>query len=303
MQTISRLERVALRELWPNEARDFTPWLADNLDLLGEYIGMDLTLVEQEADAGDFAVDIVAETEKGNTVIIENQLERTDHDHLGKLITYLSNLDAKVAIWITADPRPEHEKAVQWLNELAPADTAFYLVKVEAYRIGDSPPAPLFTVVAGPSRESREIGARKKELAERHLLRLEFWRQLLERAHMHRKPTIGDWISTGAGKSGLTFTYVILKDRARIELYIDTGDEAENKRIFEALYAHKEAIEAKFGEPLDWQRLEGRRASRIAYHLPDGGLSDKDRWAEIQEAMIEAMNRFKKALKPYIRKL
>ncbi len=169
MEYIGRLERVPLRELWPDEARDFTPWLADNLDLLAEHLGLQLALVEQEASAGDFAVDIVAETEKGDTVVIENQLERTDHDHLGKLITYLSNLDAKVAIWITANPRAEHEKAVQWLNELAPADTAFYLVKVEAYRIEESPPAPLFTVVAGPSAESREIGSRKKELAERHI--------------------------------------------------------------------------------------------------------------------------------------
>jgi len=145
---ISRLEPVSLRELWPNEARDFTTWLAENLDFLSEALGMDLSLVEQEASAGVFSADILAEDGNCNPVVIENQLERTDHDHLGKLITYLSNLDAKTAVWITAEPRPEHEKAVHWLNEVLPVDAAFYLVKVEAYCIDDSSPAPLFSVMA-----------------------------------------------------------------------------------------------------------------------------------------------------------
>ena len=114
--------------------------------------------------------------------MIENQLEGTNHDHLGKLITYLSNLDAKTAVWITSHPRPEHERAVHWLNEVLPADMAFYLLQIEAYRIGDSAPAPKFTVVAGPTREARPAGEQKNELAERHLLRLEFWKPPLERA-------------------------------------------------------------------------------------------------------------------------
>ena len=179
---IGRLEQVPLRELWANEALDFTTWLAENLDFLGETVAMDLSLVEREASAGAFSADILAEDSGGNPVIIENQLERTDHDHLGKLITYLSNLDAKTAVWITSDPRPEHETAVHWLNEVLPADTAIYLVKIEAYRIGDSRPAPSLSIVAGPSLEAKEIGEQKKELAERHILRLEFWEQLLQKA-------------------------------------------------------------------------------------------------------------------------
>jgi hypothetical protein len=140
---ISRLEKVPLRQLWAHEARDFTSWLAQNLDLLGEKLNIGLTLLEQEASAGPFSADILAEDGSGSPVVIENQLERTDHDHLGKLITYMSNLGAKTAVWITGNPRPEHEQAVHWLNEMLPADTAFYLVKIEAYRIDDSPAAPL----------------------------------------------------------------------------------------------------------------------------------------------------------------
>ena len=306
---IGRLESVPLRTLWPNEARDFTAWLAKNIEFLGEALGTDLSFLAQEGAVGTLSVDIVAEDASGQQVIIENQLERTDHDHLGKLITYLSNLDAKTAVWITSDPRPEHERAVHWLNEVVPADTAFYLVKVEAYRIGDSPPAPRLTVVAGPSPEAREAGEQKKELAERHRLRLEFWERLLERAksktslHARISPSKENWVSAGAGKSGLAFAYVIRMGDARVELYIDSSDTEENKHHFDTLFAEKEAIEKVFGSPLEWQRLEGRRACRICSVLPGGGLQDREQWPEIQERMVDAMVRLERALKSRIRRL
>jgi hypothetical protein len=306
---IGKLERVSLRSIWPNEARDFTTWLAENLDFLGEALGVDLSLVEQEASAGTFSADILAEDGGGNLVIIENQLERTDHDHLGKLITYLSNMEAKTAFWITSDPRPEHEAAIHWLNEMLPVDVAFYLVKLEAYRIGESAPAPLVSIVAGPTPEAKQIGGQKKELAERHVLRLEFWGQLLERAKEHtrlhagRSPGKDHWLSTGAGKAGLGFNYVIRTHDAQVELYIDTGDADANKTIFDQLAVNKERAEEAFGEPLDWQRLDDRRASRIRYVIPGGGIRDRDRWPEIQEAMIAAMVRLEQALKPGIRRL
>jgi hypothetical protein len=306
---IGRLEKVSLGEIWPNEARDFTTWLTENLDFLGEVLGLSLFLVEQGAAVGIFAADVLAEDTSGNLVIIENQLERTDHDHLGKLITYLSNLDAKTAIWITSNPRPEHEAAIHWLNESLPTDVVLYLVKLEAYRIGGSPPAPLLTVVAGPSLEAKQIGGQKKELAQRHVLRLEFWRQLLEQAkertklHARIAPSKENWISAGAGRGGLGFNYAIRMSDAQVELYIDRGEAEENKRIFDQLFASKEQIEEVFGEPLEWQRLDNRRACRIRYLLTLGGLVDRDRWPEIQEAMIDAMVRLENALKPQIKRL
>ena len=158
-------------------------------------LGFKLTLVEREATGGPFSADILAEDADGNYVIVENQFDQTDHDYLGKLMIYLSNLEAKKAIWITSAPRLEHEKVIHWLNETLPADTAFYLVKLEAFRIDDSTPARLLTIVAGPSPESKQFGFKKKELSERHLMRLEFWTQLLEKARTqtpifaNRKPT------------------------------------------------------------------------------------------------------------------
>ena len=157
---VGKIQRIHARDVWPNEATSFTPWLKDNIDVLNESIGLSLTAVKSEAGAGTFKVDLVAEDEKGQTVIIENQLEQTDHDHLGKLITYLTALGAKCAIWIVSEPRPEHVRAVSWLNERG--SESFFLVRVEAVTIADSPPAALFTVITGPSEESSEAGAQKK---------------------------------------------------------------------------------------------------------------------------------------------
>jgi hypothetical protein len=310
IEKIGKLQRVELREVWSSEAFDFTPWLQDNLDALNELIDLTLTSAEKEQTAGDFAVDLVAEDETGNLVIIENQLEKSDHDHLGKLITYLTAIGAKVGIWIVSDPRPEHIGAITWLNESRAAD--FYLLKVEAVKIGDSPPAPLLTLIVGPSETSRAVGETKEDLAERYLLRQHFWTDLLNKAktktrlHANISPGQRSYISVGAGKSGLSFNYTIRKHDATVELYIDRGkdSENENKMIFDNLYSSKEPIEAVFGESLDWQRLESKRACRIEKSIELGGYrDDESKWPEIQDAMIDSMIRLEKALRPHIEKL
>ena len=309
MGGIGKLERVPLREVWKHEALEFTKWLEENIDVLNEALDINLSSAEREQSAGAFSVDLVAEDEAGDLVVIENQIGKSDHDHLGKLITYLTALEAKTAIWIVTDPRPEHVRAVSWLNESSAA--SFYLLKVEAVRIGDSPPAPLITRIVGPSEESREVGAKKKQLAERDALRYRFWEQLLEEARKRTKlhasisPTHHSWVGTGAGKSGLLFNYVARQHEAYVELYIDRGkdSEEENKAIFDQLMNHKESIEAAFGGPLEWQRLEGKRACRVKKTVSLGGYLDEDKWPEVHKEMIDAMIRLEKALKPYIQKV
>ena len=150
MVEIGKLERVSLREVWPHEQYDFTTWLQDNLDVLNDYLPFELDSAEREASAGAFNVDLVAEDSDSKIVVIENQLGQTDHDHLGKVITYLSALDAERAIWICAKPRPEHTKAVAWLNDSSSAEV--YLFKIDAIRIGDSEPAlsPNTVPLGGP---------------------------------------------------------------------------------------------------------------------------------------------------------
>jgi len=139
---ISRLESVDVRTIWKKEERDFTPWLADNIDLLSEKLNIELSFMEKEKPTGTFETDILAEDSESNLVIIENQFGKSDHDHLGKTLTYLANIEAKTAIWICEDPRPEHIKVIDWLNELP--DLSFYLVKIEAYKISNSPPSATF---------------------------------------------------------------------------------------------------------------------------------------------------------------
>ena len=260
---------------------------------------------------GDFNVDLLCEDANGRPVIIENQLEQTDHNHLGKLLTYLVNLDASTAIWVTAEPRPEHQKVIDWLNESTAADISFYLVKVEAARIGESPLAPVFTVLAGPDKQTKEVGEKKKEWAERHFKRMEFWKGLLEKCKEKTKlfsnisPSRYHWIATGAGKSGLSFSFVILNDWAQVELYIDYdhGTGEKNKVIFDALYAHKEAIEKEFGGPLHWERLDDKRASRVRKRFTDGGLTSPDTWPVLQEKMIDSMIRLDKTLRLRLAKI
>lgn len=306
---IGKIKRISLREVWKHEAKDFTNWLLENIDVLNEVIDLNLSNPESEQSAGGFNVDLVAEDESGNPVVIENQLEKSDHEHLGKLITYLTAIEAKAAIWIVKVPRTEHVNAITWLNESSGVD--FYLLKLEAIRIEDSSPAPLLTLIVGPSEEGKEVGKTKKDLAERYIIRKRFWTALLEMAkqktklHAKISPSKENWISAGAGKYGLTYNYVIGQHEARVELYIDRGKDKdeENTHIFDQLLKHKQAIEDEYGGSLEWQRLEGKRACRIRDIVAKLGYRDEEKWPEIHEKMIDSMIRFEKALKPYIKKL
>ena len=218
---ISKLKKVPLRMLWKKEDRNFTRWLEKNIDFLNDVLDFDISIERREKSVGPFNVDLYGEDNFGNKVIVENQLEKTDHEHLGKVITYLTNLDANIAVWISKNPSQQHIKAVDWLNEVSPDNIAFYLVKVEAIQIeGQSAYAPLFTVIKEPSKEARQIGLEKKEYAERHVLRKEFWTNLLEKANSKTKlfsaisPNIYHWVGTGAGKSGISYNFILTNKKS-----------------------------------------------------------------------------------------
>lgn len=308
--SVGKLERVALREVWKHEEYDFTQWLQENIEVLNTALDLNLVNVDREQAAGAFSVDLVAEDEGGRTVVIENQLGKSDHDHLGKLVTYLTGMGAKAAIWIVSDPRPEHVAAVAWLNESSSAD--FFMVKVEAVRIGDSPAAPLFTLLVGPSEETERVGATKKEIAERYSIRKRWWTQLIERSakvsklHTHITPGEYSWIGTSSGVRGLNLNYVVKQDNCGAELYIDRGKDAEteNESIFDQLLRHKSEVEEVFGGPLQWERLEGKRACRIRFTQPGGGYrSPEEQWPDIQDRITSAMSRLERALRPFIKNL
>jgi hypothetical protein len=307
---IDKIQRVKLRNVWHPEPK-FSEWLEQNMDIHGECIGFNLSNVRREKDAGDFSVDLVAEDDNENQVVIENQLEKSNHDHLGKLITYLTMLEAKVAIWIVSEPRPEHVGAITRLNESRTA--AFYLLKVEAIRIGSSNPAALLTLITGPSEETRMVGDQKAVLAEQHIekKRKKFWSALLALAisktklHSSISPGIKNWVGTSAGVQGLAFNYVVRQHEAQVELFIDQDKETGegNQKILEKLQANKESIEKEFGAPLHWDTLEERRACRISYIVDLGGWRDEEKWPQVHEALVSAMIRLEKALRPHLKNL
>lgn len=307
---IERITRVQLRDVWKHEARNFTTWLQENIDILKEEIGLEILNPEIEQSTGSFNVDITAEDASGNVIVIENQLEKSDHDHLGKLITYLTSFEAKIAIWIVAEPRQEHINAISWLNESTEAD--FYLIKIEGIRIGDSFPAPLFTKIVGPSEEAKTIGRTKQAKSERHKLRYKFWEGLLEFSKSkHRlfnsiSPSEYNWIGTSTGLRGVNYSYWLTKSAVSLRIYIDRGKDSgdENIKIFNQLLNNKEAIEAKFGEPLEWKEMEGARLCVIRKDYEVGGWqTPEEDWEKVYEVVVDAMIRLENATIDEIRKI
>lgn len=307
MNLIGRLERLPLRQVWGHEAYDFTRWLQDNIDVLNATIDLNLVNVERERAAGPFSVDLVAEDEGGGKVIIENQLEKSNHDHLGKLLTYFTAFEARAAVWIVAEPRPEHVAVIAWLNDSSSG--RFYLVKVEAIRIGDSAPAPLLTLILGPSEEAQEVAQSKREFNGRYELRHRWWSALVKRPdaklHAHITPGSYSWIGTSSGVRGLNLNYVVTKDECGAELYIDRGEGSagDNVAIFGQLLEHQAQIEIAISHPVEWQRLDGKRACRIKIIFEGGYKSLELEWPEIQARVVSAMNQLDAALKPYLRSL
>jgi hypothetical protein len=292
--------------VWRHEARDFTTWLENNIDVLNDTLDLSLVSVEREQSAGTFSVDLVGEDESGHIVIIENQLEKSDHDHLGKVITYLTSLEARAAVWIVAEPRPEHVRAIAWLNESSSA--SFYLVKVEAIKIGDSPAAPLLTLITGPSLEAKEAGDTKKELAARQIMRKKFWTGLLARAkgrtklHAGTSPRYSSELGTSAGlPTGLYLSYRIRQHDGGVELYFYRESSEENLELIRRMKEHKQEIEESFGEPLEWDEREGSRACAIRWSTPVAGWREEEEsWPQAQDQMIDAMIRLERALRPHL---
>lgn len=312
MKNVSKLKRIHPKEVWQYEDRDLTPWLCENIDVIGDAIGIQLTSAEREKSTGSFNVDIRAEDSNGRTVIIENQFGPSDHDHLGKLITYLTSFDAKIAVWIVGTPRTEHVTAINWLNESS-NDCNFYLLKLEAIKIGDSLPAPLLTLIVGPSEDARIVGKIKKEGAENAQLRLAFWEKWIEYAKEKKfalfssiNPNREVWIGASSGIRGLMYQVWVNQLSARIELRIDRGkdSEEENLKILKDLEANKARIESEFGASLNWAELPEYRVCSIRYEFTKGGyLSDSIVIKALIEEMVECMIRLESATRPYVQTL
>ncbi len=306
MTNLGTLKEITdLRSIWPHEALNFTPWVAENVDLLADAVGLDITVDETESSVGDFNVDIYAsETGTDRKIIIENQLEDTDHDHLGKLITYASGKGADVVIWVVKHAREEHKAAVEWLNNHTDDKIGFFLCEIKLFQIGDSQIAPAFTVVERPNDWTKEI--RKTASANStQQQRLEYWQAFndyafsdanFSRIFNKRKPTTDHWMDLSIGSSAchIAVSQIQKRKAVDVELYIN-----DDKELFKSLFAHKDEIEKNMEMELEWKELPERKASRILIEKTVD-LDDRATWPEQFDYIMDTCIKMKRAFKRYL---
>lgn len=301
---LGTLERVDLRNIWISEATEFTPWLAqpENLAILADALMLELELEAQEKLVGPFRADILCkDIGTDSWVLIENQLEKTDHNHLGQLLTYAAGLEAVTIVWIAARFTEEHRATLDWLNKITDESFRFFGLEVELWRIGNSPAAPKFNIISKPNDWSRSVvqAARsidESQLTETRLLQREYWDALnvvLDNiggpVTGHRKPQPQAWMSYPIGRSGFQLDSVMIrtKNQIRAELYI-SGETAKN--YFDLLVQQKELIEKDIGYSLDWDRLPQRRDCRISITQSDIDPADKKDWQRQHTWLAEHIN-------------
>jgi hypothetical protein len=298
-----KLEKLDLKEVWNKEALDFTPWLSENIAALGEALGMDLELEEREANVGNFSLDLLARNlGTGDYAVIENQLTQTDHDHLGKLLTYAAGFDATTIIWVAESIRDEHRQTLEWLNQHTDAKTQFFAVIVEVFRIDDSKPAYKFRPIVFPNEWQK---TRRQHAVNATSPRAEayrsFFQQLIDElreAHKFTGARLGQpqsWYSFSSGISGISYGACFGQgNTVRAEIYIDTSDAEKNKAVFDSLKADETAIEQEVGNALSWERLDDKRASRVAIYR-DGSIDDdKNQLEEARSWLIDNLLKFKR---------
>lgn len=306
MTTIASIKRLDLRSVWKNEAHDFTPWLVENIEGLGEALGMELEVLHREAAVGAFSLDILAkDIGRDRTVIIENQLEATNHDHLGKLLTYAAGHDASAVVWVAKEIREEHRQTLDWLNQHTDSNIEFYAVMLEVLQIDDSRPAFNFRPVVFPNewRKSRVDSSGASGTSEKQEAYRAFFQDLIdtlrEKHHFTgaRKGQPQSWYSFACGLRSAHFSACFVQDsRVRAEIYLDTGSADTTKALFDNLHGHKAQIEKLAGEELTWERLDERRASRISILRAGSIEDDETTLADIQKWLVEKLLRLKKVV-------
>lgn len=323
MIEFGRLERIEPREAWTTEATHFTPWLAqpENLRLLGEAVGIELELEAQEKSVGPFRADMLCkDTLSGNWVLIENQLERTDHTHLGQLLTYAAGLKAVTIIWIANPFTEEHRAALDWLNQITDSRFNFFGLEIELWRIGDSRVAPKFNAVCKPNDWSKTVaeGAARVEgeaLTETRQIHIQFWTAFREYllAHATRikptKPLPQNWMTIAVGRSGFSLSAVASFWNSEEESYDSHEIRAEfvitgerSKAYFAELEGEKEAITAEIGYPLAWYNPESARVCRI-YLRQVANLRDQSAWEEQHRWLLERLEDLHRVFSPRLRGL
>ncbi|MGN1298290.1 MAG: DUF4268 domain-containing protein [Clostridia bacterium] len=305
---IGKLKEVDIRELWKHEQYDFSEWLAkkDNIENLNEILGLTLIDISKETYVGSYRCDLFAKDETtGTKIIIENQLEMSNHDHLGKIITYASGLDARVIVWIVKEAREEHRSAIEWLNNNTNSNINFFLIEIHAYKIGESDPAPMFQVIEQPNDfiKNNKATNRDESMNKSQSQRFEFWNQfnnvIIERGKPFniRKATTDHWytVAIGTSEAHIDITLVNKDSVIGVELYI-----SDNKHLYDILFENKEKIETELGFKLEWRRLDNNKASRIIYHIKGLNFDNHSNYNELMNRTIDIVVALRDTFKKYI---
>lgn len=316
MTSLGRLQRVDLRDIWKTEAQDFTPWLArpDNLSVLAETLNMELELEAEEKVVGPFRADILAKsTDDDSWVLIENQLEKTDHLHLGQLMTYAAGLQAVTIVWVAAQFVEEHRAALDWLNDITDEKFRFFGLEVELWRIGESPAAPKFNIISKPNEWTRSIGRAKRQieteaLTETRAKQLKYWQTFKDYLTdagsplRSQKPYPQHWTNYGVGRSGFLLGALLNSQEGRIgvEVYINHSYAKQALRMLEE---QKPEIEQKLGFKMDWEYLPERKGCRII-HFRDGlDPMDEANWPDAMAWMKQRLETLNRVFRPRLRDL
>jgi hypothetical protein len=313
---LGRLERVDVRKVWANEAGGFTPWLAqeENIALLGEAIGIELDVEAQEKAVGPFRADILCkDAATDNWVLIENQLERTDHGHLGQLLTYAAGLDAVTIVWISPTFTDEHRATLDWLNGITDERFNFFGLEIEVWRIGDSPMAPKFNIVSKPNDWVKTVAQSAKNLqagslTETKQLQLEYWgafKELVDSASKilkAQKALPQHWTNLAIGRSGFHLNAVVntISKRIGAGLVINHSDA---KAFFNLLQGQKAEVENEIGCPLQWLELALKKESRIEVFREHTDPANKQDWAGQHTWLVEKLEAFHKAFSQRIKSM
>lgn len=308
IMTIGKLIEVDIRELWAHEQYGFSNWLSksENIEELSNIVGLTLTDIEKEAYVGAYRCDLVAIDEPTDTkVIIENQLEDSNHDHLGKIITYASGLDAEVIIWIVKSAREEHRSAIEWLNNNMVKEISFFLIELHAYRIGDSLPAPKFEIIEKPNDFIKSTKSIKSdvEMNRSQAERLNFWTKFNEvvnkkgRPFNTRKASIDHWYHVSIGTSGVYISITLVNKGGYIGVELYIGD---NKELFDELYTERDDIERQLPFSLEWQKLDNRKASRIITKIEGLDFDNQANYYELMDEVISRVIAMRKVFKEYL---
>ena len=306
------LERVELRKRWKTENRDFTPWLAKekNLSLLAETLNLDLELEDREVSVGEFQADILCRNTLDNSwVVIENQLEKTDHEHLGKLLTYAAGLDAATVVWIAKEFRDEHRAALDRQNEITDERLRYFGVEIELWQIGKSSPAPKFNIVSKPNDWRRNVlYATSGDLTETQLQQIQYWTELSERMSEADcgigplNPVPKPYVFLAIGKGGIRLRVSISKQKKRLSVWLDMFDEKATAH-FNLLVQDRAEIDQEFGASLEWNELPGKKSCQVSLHKDDTDPTAKEDWPNQHAWLAEKLELFNNVFRYRVRNL